>query len=173
MAQNADITDRINDINKLLRWEGQLNKTKAVWNQYRSITNPRQKNAFYTQHQSDVQLHQQAATRLRDYKASHGYGDRPLPSMKQLSAEKASLIAKRNLLTDEITTLQTNVKLLADAQNDVMNACADLNLTSRSEYSQIFDQQMSIRRQVKQKNQQQQQYEQNSHCKSRDHQELE
>jgi hypothetical protein len=93
--------------------------------------------------------------------------------MKQLSAEKASLIAKRNLLTDEITTLQTNVKLLADAQNDVMNACADLNLTSRSEYSQIFDQQMSIRRQVKQKNQQQQQYEQNSHCKSRDHQELE
>jgi hypothetical protein len=41
------ITDCINDINKLLRWEGQLNKTKLVWNQYRFITNPRQKNAFY------------------------------------------------------------------------------------------------------------------------------
>jgi hypothetical protein len=90
--------------------------------------------------------------------------------------EQRKNIVKVRLTEDELKRVKNiaeNLNLSCAEYIRQMNACADLNLTSRSEYSQIFDQQMSIRRQVKQKNQQQQQYEQNSHCKSRDHQELE
>ena len=163
---------QLNDINKLLQWEGQLNKTKAVYQQYCALTNKKQKNLFYQQHKKELDLRHSAYQNLTEYKKAHGYDDKPLPSMKKLSAMKAELEADLKTLADEIVTLQSNVNLLTAAQEDVAGACQKLNLVTRSEYAEIFGKKMSIRSQLKQKKPQAEQDSQRKHQKSHDYQDL-
>lgn len=138
---------QLKGINNLLRWEGQLNKTKAIYGQYRSLPANRRKQ-FWQQHQNELELHRSASKRLTEYKNTHNYNDKPLPSMKQLSAMKTTMGTELKTLSEEIALLQSNIYLLSTAQTDVMSACEKLNLVTRSEYAEIFGKRMSVRSQV-------------------------
>lgn len=106
---------------------------------------------FWLQHQNELELHRSASQKLTEYKNTHGYNDKPLPSMKQLSAMKTTMGAELKTLFEEIALLQSNIDLLTAAQSDVMSACEKLNLVPRSEYAEIFGKKMSVRSQVSRK----------------------
>lgn len=149
--ENAKLNHQLNEINHLLQWYGQLNHTKKVYSEYRSITSKHQQRQFGNQNLSALELHSQACANLNEYKRSHGYADKPLPSSHQLMDKKTTILNHQNTLKTEIESLRESVNLLQNAQSDVMTACSDLGLTNHREYETIFGKKMSIRKQIQRK----------------------
>ncbi|MCQ2443540.1 MAG: hypothetical protein MJ077_10620 [Oscillospiraceae bacterium] len=127
------------------------NHTKKVYSEYRSITSKHQQRQFGNQNLSALELHSQACANLNEYKRSHGYADKPLPSSHQLMDKKTTILNHQNTLKTEIESLRESVNLLQNAQSDVMTACSDLGLTNHREYETIFGKKMSIRKQIQRK----------------------
>lgn len=164
---------KLKDINNLLQWEGQLNQTKVVYQQCRDIADKKQQDIFYQNHQEEIDLHRSAQRKINKYKKTHGYADKKLPSMKQLSVTKTDLLTEIQTISEEIALLKSDVNLLTAAQKDVMAACESLDLLTGSEYYETFGKKKSIRKHLNRKKSQPEQENQKKHRKSHDYQDLE
>lgn len=172
-AEKEEKEQKLKDINNLLQWEGQLNQTKAVYQQCRDIADKKQQDIFYQNHQEEIDSHRSAQRKINKYKKTHGYVDKKLPSTRQLSVRKNDLSNEIQTFSEEIVLLKSNTALLIAAQNDVMAACESLDLLTGSEYYETFGKKKSIRKHLGQKKAQLEQDSQKKYRKSRDYQDLE
>ena len=88
-----DIETKQKEISELQKQIGTYIKTRAVYQEYNRIKNPRKRNEFYENHRADVTLCQAA----KKYFDEHGFKGK-LPSIATLKQEWATLETEKKLL---------------------------------------------------------------------------
>jgi hypothetical protein len=114
------VSDRIksieikqNRINEFQKQIGTYGKTRAVYNAYKDIKNPKKKTEFYETHRADITLHKAAKKYFDEY------GLKKLPSINQLKEQWSELEKKRRTLYSDY---KQKKKIFSDLCNAKSNA---------------------------------------------------
>jgi hypothetical protein len=91
----------------------QYHKTKDVYQQYDSIKNPRKRQKFYDQNETELRLNQAAIYQIARYRKEHKVD--LVPSIPALKKEKAALLKEQERLSNQRKALKESVKGMSEA----------------------------------------------------------
>ena len=112
-SQQVAVENRLKEVNNLLRAIMQYHKTKDVYTEYDSIKNPRKRQKFYNQNETELRLNQAAIYQIAKYRKEHRIDQ--VPSIPALKKEKAALLKEQERLNNQRKALKESVKGMSDA----------------------------------------------------------
>ena len=112
-SQQVAVENRLKEVNNLLRAIMQYHKTKDVYTEYDSIKNPRKRQKFYNQNETELRLNQAAIYQIAKYRKEHKVDQ--VPSIPALKKEKAALLSEQERLNNQRKALKESVKGMSEA----------------------------------------------------------
>ena len=112
-SQQVAVENRLKEVNELLRAIMQYHKTKDVYTEYDSIKNPRKRQKFYDQNETELRLNQAAIYQIAKYRKEHKVD--LVPSIPALKKEKAALLKEQERLNNQRKALKESVKGMSEA----------------------------------------------------------
>ena len=112
-SQQVAVENRLKEVNELLRAIMQYHKTKDVYTEYDSIKNPRKRQKFYNQNETELRLNQAAIYQIAKYRKEHRIDQ--VPSIPALKKEKAALLKEQERLNNQRKALKESVKGMSEA----------------------------------------------------------
>ena len=112
-SQQVAVENRLKEVNNLLRAIMQYHKTKDVYTEYDSIKNPRKRQKFYNQNETELRLNQAAIYQIAKYRKEHKVDQ--VPSIPALKKEKAALLKEQERLNNQRKALKESVKRMSEA----------------------------------------------------------
>ena len=112
-SQQVAVENRLKEVNELLRAIMQYHKTKDVYTEYDSIKNPRKRQKFYNQNETELRLNQAAIYQIAKYRKEHRIDQ--VPSIPALKKEKAALLREQERLNNQRKALKESVKGMSEA----------------------------------------------------------